>query len=273
MKAKLHLVVALPSEARPLLDAFSMRADDERSGVRLYAGETARLVVTGVGKAASASGVGYLAGAFPGPAIWLNVGIAGHRSRPVGEVLMAHAVVDRAAGQSFFPPLVVAPPVPTSRLVTVDRPETAYAEDAAYDMEAAAFFAAARRFQTAELVHSLKVVSDGPEAPIASITRQRITAWIEKAVPVVSRLHGLLEPLADELDGAGAPPPGEDELLGRWHFSVSDRRALRRELLRSKALGAVIPAELFAGARRGREVVVRLRERLDALATGTGSET
>ena len=267
----LHLVVALPSEARPFLDAFRLRANERHGGMRIYTGDGVRLVVTGIGKVAASASVGFLAAAFPDPAIWLNVGIVGHSSRRVGDVLMVHAAEDRASGQTYYPPLVVEPPVVTSWLTTVDQPETDYSQDGAFDMEATGFFAAARRFQTAELVHSLKVVSDGPEAPIAGITREKITAWVELAVPAVNELHARLAPLALELQAASAPSPAAEELLARWHFSVSDRRALRRELQRARVLEAELPAKIFDRARRGLEAVARLREYLDGLAVQKGS--
>ncbi|MEM1181040.1 MAG: hypothetical protein AAGM22_22050 [Acidobacteriota bacterium] len=263
----LNVVTALPSEARPLVDAYDLRTE-ERHGLRIASGPGVRVAVVGIGRLAMASGVGFLAGAFPGPAIWLNVGIAGHGRYGVGEVLMAHAVEDRATGKSFYPPLVVAPPVPTGRVVTVDEPETTYGEDAAFDMEAAAFLAAARRFQTAELAHVLKVVSDGPDSPIASINRERVAGWIKAALPAIEALRRSLTPVADAHLALQGRPSGEAELLGRWHFTTSDRRALRRELVRGRALGFNLETVDFAGARRGRDVVATLRRHLDTLAIG-----
>ncbi|MEO1370087.1 MAG: hypothetical protein AAFX50_23135 [Acidobacteriota bacterium] len=265
MSVPLHVVTAMPSEARPLLDAFSLRSE-ESHGLRIASGPGMRVAVVGVGKAAMASGVGFLAGRFPGPAVWLNVGIAGHGARAVGEVLMAHAVDDRATGQSLYPPLVVKPPVATGRVVTVDVPETDYRDDVAYDMEASAFLAAARRFQTAELVHVLKVVSDGPDAPIASITRGRVIDCVAGALPAIEALRDALRPIAEELGALAEPPDGEAELLDRWHFTTSDRRALRRELVRGKALGVGLDPSLFGDARRGRDVVAALRQHLDRRA-------
>ncbi|MEM8996523.1 MAG: hypothetical protein AAGF23_17175 [Acidobacteriota bacterium] len=150
--------------------------------------------------------------------------------------------------------------------MTVDAPETDYGDDAAYDMEASAFVAAARRFQTAELVHVLKVVSDGPDAPIASITRGRVTRFGAGALPAIEALREALTPLADELGALSEPPDREAELLERWHFTTSDRRALRRELVRGRTLGVVPDPSLFDGARRGRDVVAALRGHLDRRA-------
>ncbi|MEM8996524.1 MAG: hypothetical protein AAGF23_17180, partial [Acidobacteriota bacterium] len=73
---------------------------EEMHGLRVASGQGVRVAVVGVGKVAMASGVGFLAGRFPGPAVWLNVGIAGHGAKAVGEIVMAHAVDDRATGRS-----------------------------------------------------------------------------------------------------------------------------------------------------------------------------
>ena len=58
----INLVVALGSEAGPLVRHFGMSRDRGASGFRIYARDGMRLVVTGVGKINAAGGVAYLGG-------------------------------------------------------------------------------------------------------------------------------------------------------------------------------------------------------------------
>ena len=65
-----------------------------------------------------------------------------------------------------------------SALITVETVEREYAEDAAYDMEAAGFYPIAWHASTAELVQSLKVISDHPGDLVADLDLHRIEGLI-----------------------------------------------------------------------------------------------
>jgi len=56
---------------------------------------------------------------------------------------------------------------------TVDRIEHDYPRPQVYEMEASGFFWAARRFETAERIHVLKVVSDNRQTPAVDLTLER----------------------------------------------------------------------------------------------------
>ena len=76
----INFVVALASEAKPLISHYGLTLQSHRRGFPLYAGTDLRLVVTGIGRVRVAAGTAFLAGSnsdASGP--WLNIGIAGHR--------------------------------------------------------------------------------------------------------------------------------------------------------------------------------------------------
>lgn len=280
----LHLLVALRPEASPFLDAWSLRRDPSVRGFDLYEGRmgdgpdaiSVRLVRTGIGKAQMAAGVGWLAGRRDAaPAIWINAGIAGHSRLAPGEVRMAHRVVDVSSGRAGYPPLVVEPPCPTGELRTVDVPETAFGDEgaaydmegSAYDMEGSAFVTAARRFATAELVHCLKVVSDGPDAPVDALHRERIGELARALVPAVEELVRRLRPVLREVRAAEDDPPDQAKLLETLHFTVSDQVQLRKELRRRSVLAPdePLPDGVWT-ARRGKDANRLLRAWLDEKA-------
>ncbi len=277
----LRFVVAFKAEARPLIEHFRLRRDGAGPFPIFRRGADA-LIVSGIGKAAAAAATAYLhatlaplrgdAAGGERDAVWLNVGIAGHGTRPVGEALLAHKVVDRASGRSWYPPLAFKPPCATDQVITVDRPEREMASPGAYDMEASGFVATAGRFASAELVHCLKVVSDGPDADLESLTPDVARRLVEKNVATVEAVAQACGALALELRRLEAEPPELDACLERWHFTVTERRELRRLLRRRRTLAPELPLPLdgVADSARGKEINRWLREWLDELPVELG---
>ena len=276
------LLTALPSEAKPLLGHFDLPNLSSEGPFRHSVGDGVALVVSGIGKASAAAACAYLyallqhredvAAAQLASAAWINVGIAGHGRLPVGEAVLAHEIVDRASGRRHFPSLVIEPPCVTDTVITVDAVERSYAPPVAYDMEAAAFFEIARRCTHAELVHCLKVVSDGPAAAPETINAVKVQAWIAAHLGTLDRLIAGCRELMVEVEPLHADPPDFAECLERWHFTTSDRHQLRRLLRRRHTLvpNLALPLDdltAAAGERplRGRQVNRHLGDWLDGL--------
>lgn len=274
LAGELRLVVALMAEARPLVEHFRLSGEARGGPFRLFRGEGTALVVSGPGKVAAAAATASLHLESGGVmnAAWLNVGVAGHRSRAVEEPLLAGKVVDAGSGESWYPPLLFSPPTAVDTVITVDRPESVFPENAAYDMEAAGFLPTACRFASAELVHCLKVVSDGPgdlEGGAPRLAAERIQSLVASQLGAVveTARHGL--ELSAELRALDEDPPDLNACGERFHFSVSDRRELRRLLRRRAALvpEEPLPLDGLPATTRGKEVNRRLRCWLDSLST------
>ncbi len=265
----LRFVVALEAEAKPLVERYRLALDGDVRGFKIFRRDAVALVVSGVGKTAAAAATSFLHLAADGDrdAVWLNVGIAGHGTRPVGEAILAHKVVDGGSGRAWYPPLAFKPPCATDQVTTVDRPERQLDRPGAFDMEASGFVAAAGRFASAELVHCLKIVSDGPSTDIASLTPRAVRRLVQDRLRVVEAVAEACGALSAELRGVDAEPPELDAFLERWRFTVSERRELRRLLRRRRvqASEAQLPLDGLPASARGREVNRRLREWLDGL--------
>ncbi|MEE8624791.1 MAG: hypothetical protein V3T19_05575, partial [Acidiferrobacterales bacterium] len=138
----LHFVVALQAEAKPLIDHFGLR---RRTGgaFPVYENENIALTVSGIGKVAAAAATGYLHAHTGNHSCiaWLNIGIAGHGRRAIGDGVLIHKITDQITGRSWYPPLTFELPCASDGLITVDEPETRYRENGLYDMEAAGFYA------------------------------------------------------------------------------------------------------------------------------------
>lgn len=185
-----HLVTALACEARPLVQRLRLQPLSRSRGFRVYGGDGIRLVVTGIGRRAAGGGTAHLQGMAPadGTAVWLNVGIAGHRRRPLGEGVVARKIIDGETGECWYPPLDFAPETTTDTLITRDRPDGEYEEDGLYDMEASGFYAAALRFGRPGRIHCYKVVSDNRESPHTRIGKKQVVELMERNLAAIDTL-------------------------------------------------------------------------------------
>jgi hypothetical protein len=234
----INIVTAFPGEARPLIDFLGLTDKDTRGPGTLYRNGNCRLVVSGGGKDRAAAATAWLQGTGPlkGNAAWLNVGIAGHASRPVGDGALAHRITDHGTGQSWYPPQVHGLTLATDNLVTVDRPETAYPEHGYYDMEATGFYPVACRSTTAELVQCYKVVSDNRDNPVAGVTPKLAEALITNRLADIARLVTALDKLSDVVIGRRVPEDRIAWFTSRWRFTVSQQHQLEKLLARWDAL-------------------------------------
>lgn len=273
-----RFVVALQSEASPLIDRFRLEPVSE-GPFRVFRGEDREigevwLILSGLGKAASAAATAYLhllSGGRPDRA-WINVGVGGHCEASVGQAFVAHKVSDAASGLSWYPQLVIDSPRPTAALLTMESVEEEYAPPWIYEMEAAGFVPTACRFSTVELVHCFKVISDTPDT---TLSRRMPAAYVlgligDNMEGIVAFARGLAA-LAREVEVLATDPPGYAEALERWPIPASELPRLRRLLRR---LAALAPAELRddpwadlnpAALARPGDVIRALEERLASI--------
>ncbi|MEM9406648.1 MAG: hypothetical protein AAGA81_11480 [Acidobacteriota bacterium] len=266
------LVVAMHEEARPLSRHLRLSADDSARGFRCFRKDGTHLIVSGPGRERAGLATAYGAArlARPERAVFLNVGVAGSGLDPVayplGSVFLAHSISERLSGRRFFPSLAFAPPVPTAGVVTCDEVETEYRDAVLFEMEASGFYSAARRFGTAELIHSLKVVSDHAESPVGELDAASITAYVEGALSPTQKILDELSRQALELDDSPA-----EALVSRWlvshRLSKTLQRRLRTVARRLLALGVDdCPPELSTEAENGRAFVAKLESYVDELS-------
>ncbi|MCH9647357.1 MAG: hypothetical protein K0U98_03900 [Deltaproteobacteria bacterium] len=274
-----RFVVAMGCEARPVIARYGLKSVADDLPFPVFRKEDRWLVVSGIGRVNSAAATAFLFQLSGGRRNcgWINFGCCGHASWPVGEVLLAHKLVDASNDRSWFPPLAFSAPCRTSTVCTVDRPERRYAVDQGYEMESVGFFAAASRFATAELVHCLKVVSDGPGDRLEQLTAAKITSLLEAHGDTLGTLVTANEALAAELLSAHGVPAELSEILERWHFTVAQERQLRRLLQRWEVLsgGQGVLQNLPEVGSSSKEVLVYLKRQVarEAEKKGLGEDS
>lgn len=263
----IRFVTALTAEATPIVDLFRMTRRE--GSFPLYLSDDASLVVSGMGKRASAAATAYLQARTeerPNP-VWVNVGIAGHRTFTPGKLLVAHTIRDEATGQCWFPPQLSSS-ADKAEVITVERTEIVFDSEAVYDMEASGFYPTASFFSTGELVQCFKIVSDNRESKASELTRGRIREIVSNQLGAIEKLASELETLAMEKGVGSFQAEGLAAFSSKRRFSVTERRRLERLLTRWKALAPedTRDPDILREARSGVEALNLLEDKLRKLA-------
>jgi hypothetical protein len=239
----LCLVVALPAEARPLAAHYGLRDKSASGPFSVFRNDTLAMAVSGIGKLAAAAATAYLHGRLhrEGPTAWINIGIAGHASRTLGEGVIAHRITDHASGQHWYPPQTLDMDIATDNLLTVDLPQLEYRNDILYDMEASGFYPTACRCTTAELVQCFKVISDNRDAPATTLTAADCTDLISGCLDNIDRLVDSLRATAQQLAAVQTPLAELEQFTRHWRFTVSQTHRLTELLRRWKTLAPEQP--------------------------------
>lgn len=259
-----NIITALSAEARPLIDYFKLKRVHEISSYKVYRNSDIVLAVSGIGKVNSAAASGFLHGKFDFVHCtgWLNVGIAGHQSRDIGEGFLAHTIQDDATGRVWYPSFVFKRPCETDIVRTVDRVEYIYDEDIAYEMEAAGFYFSASRAGPAELVHCYKIVSDNSESSVFGLDADQISNLVEAHKEIVNILVEALSELVQKVRSRKQLDGQEEMFCRKWKFSFTQRAKLRKLLTKCQALELPVSVdlELFRGCKNAASVLENIEK-------------
>ena len=260
------LVTAFPAEAKPLIEHYGLKPVSEKP-FQVYRKDHMWLIQSGLGKACAKSAVQFLfehTGVHKDESIWLNVGVAGHKTRSIGEGILAHKVIDISTGRVWYPVLVGDFKVKTDILYTVSEAEHRYEHNAAYDMEASGFFEAASSYSTLELIHAYKVISDNPAHPIDGFSPKAAQKLIESHLKKIDAIVETLKHIVAKLPDVTLPE--FHMFVSKWHFTETERHQLRKCLLQLKTLA---PEQLavthYVHSEKAKDVLIDMRKHLESV--------
>ena len=225
-------VIALRSEANPVIEAFGMKSLTGGSLFPVYInpdnGHT--LVITGIGSTKSAAAATYLKTLLhiKSYAAWINVGIAGYYKEPRGHLFQALKVLNQDTGKANFPGLPFSKFAPGSALSTVSKREQNFSAQVLYDMEASGFCELAPLFSCNELTYVFKVVSDTPHTPASLITNKVVGELLEKNLEKLSKLVGAIGDLVKDEKRRLLLPREIIDVLENCHFTESNQHKLKQ---------------------------------------------
>ncbi len=249
-----------------MLDYFAMQPLAGRVPIYRNPDGQITLTISGIGKPAAAAAVTrtrdhYKAGRSHA---WLNLGIAGHASLPLGQAVIIKKITDAGSGQTWFPSRVFDTTLPAHDLITLEQPGSEYRSEL-FDMEGAGYFQAVTGFATLELVQAVKIISDNADQPMEGVDPKLISRLMMQNLPVVEDIIRQLLSLTALQQRLNDPGPNYHAIIKERHFSVSRQHQLQAALRKWQALypGDTGLAGRLAGQNSAREVLKFLRDELD----------
>lgn len=254
-------VVALSAEARPIIDKLKLKRSTDRPW-KLYSSDTNHLLVTGISSLNSAAACAWLCGHKPSLSRlpWINVGVAGHRTHPVGSIFWIEKILTKSG--AHYPALHAKHTMQSESLLTVDLPCENYPESELVDMEGAGFYQSCLRFVPIELLHLVKIVSDNQTQPLSQLTKETVTQHVHNNLTEILEFSKQLSLLA-----ACLPEENPEDLEScvaayqeNWRFSHSQTLSLQKTLCRYYALTntLIYPKEHAEKAENAKEILLML---------------
>ena len=229
----IHFITALHCEARPIIERYGLKAAGNHGRVALYSSDNASLAVSGVGLLQSAIATTALKDTSETAEsdVWMNIGVCGHRSLPIGEAILANRVSSPLHRESLYPRLLAKSPFVQTGIETIPEPTSDYPENDAVEMEAYGFFQACLHFTTLERAQAIKIVSDNANQ---NAERTFNKDWISQ---MVANHLDKIESFAQELHGLVRDPESKSStdklkaaLLSNHHYSVTEQHHLQSRL-------------------------------------------
>lgn len=189
------IFIALPCEAKPLIDAWQLKKLSQHPAFALYADHHRAITVTGIGKSAMAGAVTYTMATLAQTEnpLLLNIGIAGHPNLPLGSLHLANKITDSETDKSYYPQIPKQWTTRSQGLTTWPKPQSIYAENRLCDMEASGFYEMSVKFSTLERIHCLKIISDNRHAPIDNIHPELVGNLIARHLPLIEQFIDQLQ--------------------------------------------------------------------------------
>ena len=184
-----NFVVALPAEAKPLIAHFGLKRRQPDGDFPIYQNGATSLVRSGVGKEASKQATCFLLDNCnqQEEIIWINLGIAGHATRQIGDMILAACITDEDSQQQWKIPSSLNPPCELDTLTTLTQPEFDYTRPGAFDMEAAGFLSALKGNG-----YCLKIISDNSHRPGHGIKAKWVSQLINEQLNKIDELMAQL---------------------------------------------------------------------------------
>ena len=140
----IHFIVATYYEARPLIEIFNL--NKIKTNLNLYENDEISLTISGIGKVNCAMSVAQTFYEFNKSYnnIWINVGLAGHRSLQLGEISLVNKIKDNSTQKTFFT-FIADFNIQSFECLTCDKENKNYSNNL-FDMECSGFLSLLENF-------------------------------------------------------------------------------------------------------------------------------
>ena len=221
-------VSALHCEAKPVIDYYRLKKSADNNPFDLYLSDGMACVISGIGKVSAAAACAWSAAQFQRRAslAWINLGTAGAGEHEIGSLFSIHQVIDADDGQRYYPAPAAADRLDGSACMTLSRPSEDYRDECLFDMEASGYMYSSLRFSSAELIRSLKIVSDNRHHKTGK-DRRRVSELVQHQIDGIAQEAKSLIALNDELAALSPDAQCWQRLTELAHFSQTQKSRLR----------------------------------------------
>ena len=193
----IYIFSAFYAEAKNIIDHYGLKKEKSHETVRfdVFANDSIRLVITGVGEINAAAAVSNIGGAYgiSTDDEILNVGCgAGFGNETcLGSIFLGNKLTEQMTGRTFYPDMLMKTNLMECEIVTVTRVLNEGRDSVVYDMEAAAVYQAAAFFVGPHRMHFIKLVSDAGEridqwkiTELFALQEEKICGYIDMLLSV-----------------------------------------------------------------------------------------
>ena len=269
-----HFICALKCEAKSLIEFYRLKKSAKSASFPLFISQDKQtsLTISGIGKINAAAATAFThAFLQTGKAdIWLNIGIAGHRELEIGEITLAHKIIDQSTQYTWYPQIIFSPHCQSMKILSCDKPvmdyESAVLSATVFEMEAAGFYATACRFATSELIHVVKIISDNQLHPADKISESFVGNLIKNKLSSIDQILESLRLLAKDLETSNEMPIYYDQIIKKWRFTHAQRNLLKSCLNRWHILCPdENPMDELDGSSHRKDVLHKITNKLDLI--------
>ncbi len=260
------IACALACEAKPLIDYFKLKKQTGSHAFSLYQSGSVFLIVSGIGQHNMSAAINWLNGYLNTrhKQFWLNTGVAGHPSAPIGTLFCVHKI--SAQQTTLYPTKWLKHKITLAPLITAEKEETHYQQTALYDMEGFAFYQAATRFNSQECVQCLKIVSDNKQH-----AAQKDKAFISQLIAqqcthIIDFIARHTNTLAQHIHPSPLWQTFQQQLIKRIHFSHSQQLQLANLCLSAHSHNIDLNTLDLTQHTQAQSVLTLLKQQLDRYA-------
>ena len=253
-------VIALLSEAKPIISALKLTRTDNEAAFPIYKNDVLGhlMIISGIGQNNAAGATSYICGRYDVPAwaAWINIGIAGYAEGPLGKLFQAVKVTNELETRVAYPGFRLSKLVPLTTLETREQPCNEYKADTLYDMEGLAFTETASRFSCNELTFLFKVVSDSNAKQLRRINPPYVEKLLAQNINTILLLVDAVKKLVEDEKKRLKISQDVEVVLNKFHFTVSRKAQLIQKYRRWKTAFPNAPfGEVYENAKSAGDVI------------------
>lgn len=174
----LIFMCALHCEAKPVIDFYRLKKSPESTDFDLYLNDQIACIVSGMGSEKMTAAVAWAINEVAqSDSIWINLGIAGHKTLIVGSIVIASKLSQFGQQEIIELKPSYDTELPLLPVITQPKESVDYTDDALFDMEAYPFIKAVLSITLIENAVCIKIISDN-QNNLPTRNKARISALI-----------------------------------------------------------------------------------------------